>query len=152
MKRFVLLSAALVIAGSGSAVIAQQSAPLLRGVWSVVEISGGPEGVDSRPQPGLFIFTDRHYSFMRVTGAKPRPKFQSNATATDSEKVATYDAFFAQAGTYQVSGSTVTTRPVVAKADFPMTGPPSTAQVRIDAHTLWWTFASGQVVKMTRVE
>jgi hypothetical protein len=152
MKRLVLLSIALVVFGSESAVFAQPSTPLLRGVWKVVEVTGGAEGSNTHPQPGLFIFTDKHYSFMRVTGTKARPKFQSNATATDSEKVASYDGFFAQAGTYQVSGSTITTQPVVAKAEFPMIGPPSKAEIKIDGNTLWWTFATGQVAKLIRVE
>src|SRR3990172_11082979 len=106
MKRFVHLGVVLVVLGSGSAAFPQQSTFLLRGVWRVTGVSGGAEGANSRPQPGLYIFTDTHYSFMRVTGTKARPKFQSNATATDSEKVASYDAFFAQAVNYHISGST----------------------------------------------
>ena len=98
------------------------------------------------------MFTDRYDSAMRVTGTKPRPKFASNTVATDAEKVASYDGFFAQAGTYEVSGTTITTQPLVAKAEFPMTGPPSKAEIKIDGDTLKWTFASGQTVTFTRVD
>jgi lipocalin-like protein len=132
--------------------LAQQRGPGIRGVWKVVEVNGGNEGTITSPQPGLYMFTDQHYSMMRVTGTRPRPKFESNAKATDAEKVATYDGLFAQSGTYQISGSTITTRPLVAKAEFPVMGPPGKAEIKIDGNTLWWTAPGGQVLKFTRVE
>ena len=98
------------------------------------------------------MFTDKHYSMMRITGTRPRPKFESNAKATDAEKVATYDGLFAQSGAYEISGSTITTRPLVAKAEFPVTGPPGKAEIEIDGNILWWTAAGGQVLKFTRLE
>ena len=118
----------------------------------MIEVNGGPEGANARPQPGLFIFTDKYYSAMRVTGTKARPKFASNNVATDAENNLARDGFFAQAGTYEVSGTTLTTRPLVARAEFPMTGPPSKSEVKIDGDTLKWTVASGQTVTFTRVE
>jgi hypothetical protein len=132
--------------------LAQQSKPGIRGTWKVVEVSGGNEGTNTSPQPGLYMFTDRYYSMMRITGTRPRPKFESNAKATDPEKVATYDALFAQSGTYEISGSTITTRPLVAKAEFPVSGPPGKAEIKIDGNTLSWTAPGGQVLKFTRVE
>lgn len=152
MKRAVSCLGVVIVFGIVSMALAQQPKKNLRGTWKVVEVNGGPEGTNKSPQPGLFMFTDRYYSAMRVTGTKPRPKFASNTVATDAEKLASYDGFFAQAGTYDVSGTTVTTRPLVAKAEFPMTGPPSKAEVKIDGDTLRWTFATGQIVTFTRVE
>ena len=152
MKRAVSCLGVVIVFGIVSMALAQPRKGTIRGTWKVVEVNGGPEGTNTRPQPGLFMFTDKYYSAMRVTGTKPRPTFASNTVATDPEKIATYDAFFAQSGTYDVSGTTLTTRPLVAKAEFPMTGPPSKAEIKIDGDTLWWTFTSGQTVKFTRVE
>jgi hypothetical protein len=151
MKR-VAFGLVAVLFGLMSVALAQQSRPGIRGTWKVVEVSGGNEGAITSPQPGLYMFTDRYYSMMRITGTKPRPKFESNAKATDAEKVATYDALFAQSGTYEISGSTITTRPLVAKAEFPVTGPPGKAEIKIDGSTLLWTAPGGQVLKFTRVE
>jgi hypothetical protein len=152
MNRAVSFLGLVLIVGIVSTALAQQPKGTLRGTWKVVEVNGGAEGTNTRPQPGLFMFTDKYYSAMRVTGTKARPKFASNNMATDAEKVASYDGFFAQAGTYEVSGTTITTRPLVAKAEFPMTGPPSKAEIKIDGDTLKWTFATGQVLTFTRVD
>ena len=152
MKRAAWCLGVVIVFGIVSMALAQQPKGHLRGTWKVVEVNGGPEGTNTRPQPGLFLFTDKYYSAMRVTGTKARPKFASNNVATDAEKIASYDGFFAQAGTYEVSGATITTRPLVAKAEFPMMGPPSKGEVKIDGDTLKWTFASGQTMTFTRVE
>jgi hypothetical protein len=152
MKRAVSCLGVVIVFGIVSMALAQQPKGTIRGTWKVVEVNGGPEGTNTHPQPGLFLFTDKYYSAMRVTGTKARPKFASNTVATDAEKIASYDGFFAQAGTYAVSGTTLTTQPLVAKAEFPMMGPPSKAEIKIDGDTLWWTFTSGQTVKFTRVD
>jgi len=141
-----------IVVGSVSTALAQQPAAAILGSWRVVEVSGAAEGANAHPQPGLFIFTGKHYSIMRVTGTTPRPKYASNNVATGPEKIASYDGLFAQSGTYEISGSTIITRPLVAKAEFPMTGPPAKAQIKVEGDTLWWTFASGQTIKLTRVE
>ena len=66
-----------------------QSKPSIQGVWTVAETTGGlgaptdkPDAVNSRPQPGFYIFTPRHYSITRVYGDKPRmvPKDANNPT------------------------------------------------------------------------
>lgn len=152
MQRVLVWLGLVVAVGSASIVVAQQPGASIVGSWRVVEVTGGAEGANASPQPGLFLFTGKHYSIMRVTGVKPRPKYASNNVATDAEKVVTYDALFAQTGSYEISGSTIITRPIVAKAEFPMTGPPAKAQIKIEKDTLWWTFGSGQTVKLTRIE
>lgn len=152
MRRILACLGLVIMCGSVSTLLAQQPGTAILGSWRVVEVSGGAEGSNAHPQPGLFMFTGKHYSIMRVTGVKPRPKFASNNVATGPEKIASYDGLFAQSGTYEVSGSTVITRPIVAKAEFPMTGSPAKAQIKMEGDTLWWTFAGGQTVKLTRVD
>lgn len=60
------------------------------------------------------------------------------AKLTDAEKMTRYEAwaqFTANAGTYEVSGSTLTTRPIVAKNPSVM-GQPSTQEFKIAGKTL----------------
>jgi hypothetical protein len=90
------------------------------GAWKLVEVTS-PDGVkNSSPQPSLWIFTRNHYSLAMVIGTTMRPRFLVGK-ATDADKIATYDAFTANSGTYSVSGNILTTIPVVAKAENAMT-------------------------------
>lgn len=75
-----------------------------------------PQGtVNNSPQPGLFIFTDRHYSMSMVTTAQPRPVVD-NASASAPQLLAMYgQAFQAQSGQYSLKGNDVVLRPVVSK-------------------------------------
>jgi len=55
---------------------------------------------------------------------------------TDAEKLAAYDSFIANSGTYEVSGSTLTTRPIVAKNPNFMSGGSVTYTYEIEGDTL----------------
>ena len=102
---------------------AQTAAPSLQGVWRVTEVvvTGANAATNKTPQPGLYVFTKQHYSIVTVNGTAPRNDFgtpNDPSKLTDAEKLARYEAwapFAANSGTYQVSGSTLTTRPLVAK-------------------------------------
>lgn len=91
----------------------------IQGVWRVTEIrtSGSAASTNAKPQPGLFIFTERHYATIRVTASKPRPDLGEPAKASATQLLAVWgnEGFVANAGTYDVSGDTLTTRPLVAK-------------------------------------
>jgi hypothetical protein len=70
-----------------------------------------------------------------------------------------WNDFTANSGTYQVSGSTLTTRPLVAKNQEVMVGPAATREFKIDGKvlTLIQKSAAGQpasvtTTKLTRVE
>ena len=107
----VLLGVGAVIAQTGS------QSQRIEGVWRVVEYTTtGPNArVKAQPQPGLLIFTGKHYSFMRVTSDEPRPPLTDVTKMTKEQIIAVYQPFAANAGTYEVSGSTLTTWPAVAK-------------------------------------
>jgi hypothetical protein len=93
-----------------------QSKPSVQGVWRVVETSGGRSGGTKTPQPGLVIFTAKHYAILRDTAQKPRPRPKDIANPTAAEALAAYQAFIAQGGTYQVKGNeTLELRAGVAK-------------------------------------
>jgi hypothetical protein len=86
----------------------------------------------------LFIFTRGHYSFLRVLGAQPRVLFKG-PNPTEQEKLAAYDSFTANSGTYDVTGTTLTVRPIIAKIPNYMAGGYEKYQFRISADTLWLT-------------
>ena len=145
--------------------MAGQSAPSIQGVWRAVEItipaSTAPAaGADNRPparqdpfgafsdgthtalQPELMIFTGKHYSRTADTGAQPRPTtgYRIPGKPTLEELQAAWGPFVANAGSYEVSGTTLTLHAIVAKnpraqAD----GNFTRLTVRLDGNTLWLT-------------
>ncbi len=89
----------------------------LVGAWSVATQTPPNRGATIDPsQPGLWIFTKGHYSAVYSIGAEPRPHAASTFNATNEEKVALYDTIKVSSGTYEVSGSTITLRPMIAKS------------------------------------
>jgi hypothetical protein len=136
-------------------------APSIEGVWKIAEIvtTGANAATISSPQPSLIIFTRGYYSYLRVDGTKPRPKFdppKDPNKLTDAEKNARYeqwDPFTAQAGTYHVKGATLTRRPLVAKNVSVMTtNPPIVQEFSLEGNTLWLISksAAGQPFSETR--
>ena len=115
----------------------------LEGVWKVTEIvvSGAGAYSVSAAQPGVFIFTKSHYSWMWVPGTTPRTLFKTQAP-TSEEKLAAFDSLAASSGTYELNGSMATFRPIVAKG-------PNTVfiheQFAIDGDTLTLSWVSGDM-------
>lgn len=135
----------------------------LQGTWRVAEITTpGASSPNSNPQPGLFIFTAKHYSLMDTEATGPRPPFPSDVSkATAAEFNAAWQSINAQSGTYEYVAPTLTTHPFVAKN--PNTMKPGSIQrwrVRIDGNTLWLTqtlgvggpMADAPTFKLVRVE
>jgi hypothetical protein len=120
---------------------AQSTVPGLEGAWRVVEVevSGpGARTVES-PQPGLLLFTGRHYSYTFVTSDGPRPPLPPGP-ATAEALATLWNPFTANAGTFEVSGSTMTRRPLVAKSPDAMApGAFNQYTFRLTADTLWIT-------------
>lgn len=100
----------------GSEAKAAPSTNPLRGVWSVTEMSQSDGGSIDPSQPGLFIFTEDHYSAVYSLGADPRPLSTEAFAPTSDEKVAQYDTIIVNTGTYESDGSTITFHPMVAKS------------------------------------
>ena len=112
----------------------------MEGAWKVVEVvvTGAEAENNPSPQPGLCIFGQRHYSMFRVPGAKPRTLYKGEEP-TSEEKVKAFDSFIANTGTYEVSGSTITIRPIVARSPNFMAGGFSKYQFRVEGSNLWLT-------------
>jgi hypothetical protein len=117
---------------------AEPPKPPLEGAWSVVSIrvTGPDSAANTAVQPSVFLFGDKYYSMMRVTGNQPRT-LAAKDSATDAEKLAAYDSFVANTGTYEVADSTLTTHPVVARSPNFMSGGSDRYHFRVSGDTLW---------------
>ena len=96
----------------------------LQGSWAIVESWGHDEQAGEwrieNVQPSLYIFLDGYYSIALVRGNEPRPLMPEGTTwdAMTEEQlrsVCSGAVFSANSGTYEVVGSSLTTKPLVAK-------------------------------------
>ena len=111
MSTLVRLSVALMCVLSAAAVSAQTQAPKLQGVWKIVEVrtSGPDASTNTAPQPGLVIISAKHYSMTSISADAPRPRLPADASkATADQLRATWESFFAHAGTYALSADKIT--------------------------------------------
>jgi hypothetical protein len=136
---------------------AQGSKNSLEGVWKVTEIvvTGANASTNSSPLPGLYIFTKGHYSIVTENGTKARPA-TIGPQSPDAQRLAAYDALTAQSGTYQIKGTTLTTRPLIAKNPNVMaaTAQPGVREFKVEGNalSLIQKSAAGQPVSETRTK
>ena len=129
----------------GIAIAQQGTASPIDGVWRLSDITAlGPNGsTNNSPQPSLIIFARGHYSWVHVSGTAPRKSRPVAAASmlTDAEKIAAFEEWnplTTNAGTFDIKGSTVTRRPIVAK-NVGVMGPtanPIVQEFKIDGNTL----------------
>jgi len=139
---------------TGAAALAQNTAhnPLV-GAWRITEIADTGKPPLTTPQPGLYIFTPKHYSFIRINGAKPLPDYPSNDKATDAEKVTVFNTIYMQSGSYTVKDNVLAVKVLVAKSAFAMAAPGNQFDFTINGDTLTLTQKpNGPALKMVRVE
>lgn len=109
--------------GSAAFADGNPTAKSFEGVWRVSKVvtTGANAATNSRPQPGLEIFSRGYFSIVRDTSREPRkpsPAAHNPSQLTDAEKIARYDEwapFGASAGTYEVRGDMIVTHNLVAK-------------------------------------
>ena len=153
MPRFAFATVALAFMANAcqpSSPPAEQVNPL-EGAWQISESSFTSPDTSytiTDPQPSLYLFAERHYSIMLVPVSEPRPLAVGDAPIigavdpTDAEKVASWDTFIANSGTYEVTDSTITIRPMVAKsANLMAAGGPLTYTYHVMEDMLHMTFA-----------
>ena len=89
----------------------------IRGAWRIVRTSltAGEPSFRDYTQPGLVLFTARHYSLMYVEGDAPRKIFRDPARPTDAEKLDAFDTFVGHSGTYSLEDSIIAMNVEVAK-------------------------------------
>lgn len=124
MKRpvLVLLMAGLLTSEGLTGAPKSQS---IQGVWQAVEVTiAGPVKQTitiPEPRPNLTVITARHYSRVQVEGEGVRPAVADVTKASADDLRAAWGPFYAEAGTYEVSGSVITLRPIAAKNPAAMT-------------------------------
>ena len=135
----VLALSSLIIASSACTPAPEQQEPAveetaepgLEGAWKTTEfslVSPDTSYTIGDPQPSLYVFLKRHYSIMYVPGDEPRELFGGDqpvlgaAEPTDAEKIVAFNSFIANSGTYELTDSMLTTRPMVAKTPNFMAG------------------------------
>jgi hypothetical protein len=127
-------------------------------VWRVTEVAttGPNASANKSPQPGLYIFTAKHYSLVRDASLNPRTAIMDSANVSAPEALATFGPFIAQSGTYEVRGTTVNVTPIVAK--FPARAEKysaSTWSFDLQGNTLSMTYLIGRnatTIRLMRVE
>jgi hypothetical protein len=145
-KRFFLGVAVLSLTGT----LLGQSKPSIQGVWRPVEVTitnpnsnpqGLGKGTHTTLQPALAIITAKHYSSIVDTAAKPRPTTAFNAPGkpTAEEMQTQWGPFAANAGTYELSGTTLTLRPIVAKNPAIQGKSFVRFTIKLDGNNLWTT-------------
>ena len=129
--------ALVVVSACGQAPPPEPVAPAnpLAGAWSVTAIELADGSVIDPAQPGLFIFADSHYSAVYTNRAEPRPLSATPFSATDVEALAQFQSIIVNTGTYTVSGSMITFRPLVARSP-EFIGGESTAEFEIAGDVL----------------
>jgi len=151
---------------------AQTRVPL-EGVWKIAERitpggnprAGGADVRQTDPRPSLLIFTKRYYSQVIEMGGSPRSEVTPAADPqrlTDAEKIARYDQwrpFTANSGSYDVSGSVLTTHPLVAKnVEVMKRGSAIPLEIRIEDPNTIWLVPTGESarteprIRLTRLE
>ena len=148
MKRTVLV---LLIAGllTSEGIAGEPKAPSLQGVWQAVEVTiPGPVKrtiTVPEPRPNLTTITARHYSRVQVEAEGARPAVADVTKATADDLRAAWGPFYAEAGTYEVTGNMITLRPVAAKNPAAMTpGAFTTWSFTLESNTLRVTAAQNQ--------
>ena len=117
---------------------AAQANPL-QGVWSLTASDPGDGSPVIDPsQPGLYIFVEGYYSAVYAPDAAPRVAAEITFQPTPEEMVAQHESIIVNTGTYEISGSTVTFRPIIAKSPG-FVGGQATSEFRIDGDALTLT-------------
>lgn len=160
MKRYALLLAFCLLFTNGG--FAQTKSPL-EGVWKLTEwIEAGK--TNTNPQPGLIIFTGGYYSvaILMAPRADSMPP-EAGRNPTDAEKIEYFELwkwFVGTSGSYEVKGSRIVMRPIVAKNPWDMTRPtPQEPEFELQGPNMLWLIPTaagatrvGLRMKLTRLE
>jgi hypothetical protein len=152
-----LIAGVIALTAVAPTLYSQRKSPLL-GAWAVTEVSpvrGSNAGKPVKSQPGIFVFTERHYAVVRVLGDTPRQvtrKDPANPTVTELQEE---NRIAAQGGTYEIKGDAITFRRIAARSIANMAPGNSDVQTfTIEGNTLTLSDPAGLrgVMKLTRVE
>jgi len=124
MRSFLIVVAIVTVAaGVGLTQTKPSAASTIQGVWkttSVVTTGANPTTANDIPA-SIVIYTRNHFSIVEMNNARQQPapaEPKDPAKLTDAEKLARYEdwlAVTANAGTYEIKGTTLIRRQLVAK-------------------------------------
>jgi hypothetical protein len=118
----------------------------LRGAWKVTELISRTPGGEWTTLPlsgSMYLFTEKHYSYMFVPGTGPRHPFSGDPNRPfDAEKVRAYDSIVAASGTYTLSGSTLTLTALLHKNPSEMVGESLVYTIGIEGDVLRMTIVN----------
>ncbi len=134
MRRLLFCGVVLVFSLTWIAAQTRPATPI-KGVWRFGEIVN-PQGEENpNPEPALYMFTARHYSFVRVRARRPT---YTGPDVTDAQRVEMWGPYSATSGTYDIRGNVLTIYPVVAKNPSFMTeGKFMRFEVTEEGHDIW---------------
>ncbi len=141
-KKLVLVL--ILLPGSLLFTMQEGSRQSIRGVWQIIRIATTVDEqsfVNSRPLPGLMIFTPGYYSMIWMPGSERVPDNVEIWRPTEPEKVAQFNAIIVNSGIYSLRDSLLITEPVVVKTPEFMGGKAS----------YFWSTA-GDTLKLRTVE
>jgi steroid delta-isomerase-like uncharacterized protein len=114
----------------------------LVGTWLITETTtttSDSSWTNSNPQTGLYIFTETHFGNMLIQGSEPRQLFPESPTP--EQRLAAYDPFIADAGSYELTDSTITTQNIIAKIPNVMTASGLVYRYKLSGDSLTLTFS-----------
>lgn len=109
----------------------------LVGVWQITELSlRTPDSsrTIANPQPGVLIVTERHYSFLHISGEEPRDTLSEYPS--DAERLTALERLQMSTGTYEASDCLFRVTRMIAAYEQLM-GQQHTSGYRIAGDTLW---------------
>lgn len=114
-KTCVVMTACCLVLLSSEGVSQVGAKTSLAGVWRVVQIATmANQPVQDAPEPGLLIFTDRHYSMLFLLDKRPDASDQGPVNAELLRSL--WGPVISHSGAYVVSdGARLTMQPIVAK-------------------------------------
>ena len=152
MRRLTLLLVLVVAAGLTALGFRATTTEVtsVEGVWKTVHVTTATEDRDS-PQPSILLFTAGHYASVAVRGTEPRETFPEEPT--DEQRLAAWRRFFANAGTYEISGNEIHMKVIVARSpNATAEQAEGTSTFEVDGDTMVRTLSGGLVLRYTRLE
>ena len=106
----------IVVAGCSGTSTPQEVGPL-EGAWrltGIIMVSPDGSRTGLTPQENLFLFSGDYYSIAYAFGDERSPVYAEPFNPTAEERLARFSSMLVNTGTYEVSGSTATLRPLFA--------------------------------------
>ena len=147
LKLAVIVIAVLALGGAAQAPTGSRGIPHLQGAWQAIFSSYEAPDTSwqtNHPPANLYLFMKTHYSIMTEWGTEPRQPFRDGRHPTEAEELAALRGLVANSGTYELTDSALTVRPIISRnpnfaSDLPNSGHARTNRFsyRLHGDTLW---------------